>query len=153
MYEIGDELKSLMESGVAAIVGTGDAAGRPRLDYVWGPRVRPDRVTIDVFLDVERADQALANLRENPRIALTIAAPVSYRSVQLKGAYRETRAASEGDRAWVDQQRESFLTACTLVGDPPATIRNLWLDDVVKIAFTVEAAFDQTPGPGAGKQL
>jgi hypothetical protein len=153
MYEIGDELKAFMEAGVAAILGTGDASGRPRVDYGWGPRVRPDGVTVDVFLDTARADQALANVRENPKMALTLADPMTHRSVQLKGVYRETRAASEDDRAWVQQQREAFLTVTTLIGDPPDVIRGLWLDDVVKVAFTVERAFDQTPGPGAGKPL
>jgi hypothetical protein len=153
MYEIGDELKAFMEAGVAAILGTGDASGRPRVDYGWGPRVRPDGVTVDVFLDTARADQALANVRENPKMALTLADPMTHRSVQLKGVYRETRAASEDDRAWVQQQREAFLTVTTLIGDPPDVIRGLWLDDIVKVAFTVERAFDQTPGPGAGKPL
>jgi general stress protein 26 len=153
MYEIGDELKAFMEAGVAAILGTGDASGRPRVDYGWGTRVRPDGVTVDVFLDTARADRALANVRENPKVALTLADPMTHRSVQLKGVYRETRAASEDDRAWVQQQREAFLTVTTLIGDPPDVIRGLWLDDVVKVAFTVERAFDQTPGPGAGKPL
>jgi hypothetical protein len=153
MYEIGDELKAFMEAGVAAILGTGDAEGRPRVDYGWGPRVRPDRTTVDVFLDTARADCALANVRENPKVALTMADPMTHRSVQLKGLYHETRAASEDDLAWVRQQREAFLTVTTLIGDPPETIRGLWLDDVVKVALTVECAFDQTPGPGAGKPL
>ena len=153
MYEIGDDLKGFMESGVAVLVGTGDAEGRPRIDYGWGPRVRPDRVTVDVFLDVARADRALANLRENSKIAMTVADPVSYRSVQVKGVYRETRAVNDDDRAWVQQQREAFLTAATLVGDPPETIRNMWMDGVVRVAFVVDRAFDQTPGPEAGKPL
>jgi hypothetical protein len=153
MYEIGDELKMFVESGVAVLIGTGDAEGRPRIDYGWGPRVRPDGVTVDVFLDLERADRALANLQENNKIAMTVGDPVSYRSVQLKGVHHETRAANDDDRAWVGRHREEFLASTSLVGDPPNTIRNLWLDDVVRVAFVVDSAFDQTPGPEAGKPL
>jgi hypothetical protein len=153
MYEIGDELKAFVESGVAVLVGTGDARGRPRIDYGWGPRVRPDGVTVDVFLDVERAGCALANLRENKKIALTVADPVSYRSVQFKGTFRGTRAANEDDRAWVQRHREDFVGVTSLVGDSPATIRNMFLDEVLRLEFVVESAFDQTPGPEAGKAL
>lgn len=153
MYEVSDELKALLESGVAVLVGTGDNASHPRVDYGWGPRLRPDRLTIDVFLDTARAGRALANLKVNPKIAMTVADVVSYRSVQLKGTFRETRAANDGDHAWVQQRREAFLSATSLIGDPPDLVRNLWLDDILCVTFVVEAAFDQTPGPGAGRPL
>jgi hypothetical protein len=32
-------------------------------------------------------------------------------------------------------------------------VRNLWLDEVVRVTFAPEAAFNQTPGPEAGKRL
>jgi hypothetical protein len=40
-----------------------------------------------------------------------------------------------------------------LIGDPPEIIRSLWLDDIVRLTFDVDAAYDQTPGPEAGKPL
>lgn len=49
--------------------------------------------------------------------------------------------------------REAFVARTSLIGDSPDMVRSLWLDDVVRVAFEVEAAFDQTPGPEAGKPL
>jgi hypothetical protein len=152
-YRIDDALKEFLESGVAVLVGTGDHQGRPGVGQGWGPRVHDDGNTVDVFVDTARAQSILANLEENPRIAMTVAHPVSVRSVQLKGAFRGSGEATDIDRSWVQRHREAFVTSTSLVGDPPEVIRNLWLDEVVRLTFSVEAAFDQTPGPGAGKPL
>jgi hypothetical protein len=152
-YKIDEALKGFVESGVGVLVGTGDDTGKPCATYGWAPRVAPDGVTLEVFVDSLRAGQTLANLRANGRIAVTIGHPVSYRSVQFKGTIRDHGQPDERDNAWVAKQREEFVVSTALVGDPPATIRNLWLDDVVRISFTVEKAFDQTPGPEAGKPL
>lgn len=151
-FRIDAALKELIESGVGVLVGTGNDAGAPHVAYGWGPRVGKNGM-VDVFVDSLRAGQTLANLRANGRIAVTIAHPVTVRSVQLKGLMRDHGEATERDNAWVRRHREDFVVATSLIGDPPAAIRNLWLDDVVRISFTVDSAFDQTPGPEAGKPL
>lgn len=153
MYRIDDSLKEFIESGVATLVGTGDASGRPQIAYGWGPRVRAGGEAVDVFLDAARADRTLANLRDNGRIAMTVAHPVFYRSVQLKGTFDDSGEPDEADKDWVARRREDFLVSTSIIGDPPETIRNLWLEDIVRVGFTVEQAFDQTPGPNAGKPL
>ena len=153
MYEIDDSLKEFIESGVATLVATGDSSGRPHVAYAWAPRVAENDGHMEVFIDTARADRTIANLRANGLIAVTMAHPVSYRSVQLKGNFGDVGEPSVEDQAYVQQRREDFLTCTSLVGDPPESIRNLWLEDVVRIAFTVDQAFDQTPGPDAGKPL
>lgn len=152
-FTIDADLKEFVESGVAVLVGTGDAQRRPHVTYGWGPRVRDDGSTIDVFLDEARAAQTLANARANGRVAMTIADPVSVRSVQFKGAFIEAGEPGEQDIAWVQSHREAFVVQTSLVGDPPAIIRGLWMDEVVRLSFHAEVAFDQTPGPNAGKPL
>jgi hypothetical protein len=153
MYVIDDELKELIESGVAAAAATADEQGRPHLAVVWGPRVHPDRSTITVFLETARGMFALDDLRSTKRIAMTIADPVSYRSVQFKGSQIHIGDATEEDRAWVQRHREAFMVAAALVGESPVAVRNRWMDDVFRVDFKVEQAFDQTPGPRAGQPL
>jgi hypothetical protein len=152
-FHIEGELKEFVESGVAVLVSTGDAARRPHVAYGWGPRVRADGATVDVFLDRPRSEQTLANARANGHVAMTVAHPVSYRSFQFKGAFHECGEPDTDDAAWVQRHHEAFIVSTSLVGDPPQVIRNLWMDDVVRLSFTVERAFDQTPGPEAGKPL
>lgn len=153
MYVIDDELKELLESGVAVSIGTADNNGRPHLGLAWGPRVHPDRTGLTIFLDTERADVTLGDLESNGRIAVTIADPVSYRSVQLKGRWQGASEATPEDNQWVQRHREAFLVTTALVGDPPPTVRNMWMEQVIRVDVEVDAAFDQTPGPDAGKTL
>jgi pyridoxine/pyridoxamine 5'-phosphate oxidase len=153
MYEIDETLKDFIESGVATLIGTGDPSGRPHVAYGWAPRVTDNGRQIEVFIDTARADKTLANVRANGRIAVTFAHPVSYRSVQLKGEFQDVSEPSDADKIYVQRRREDFLTSTSLVGDPPESIRNLWLEDVVRVNLTVNQAFDQTPGPNAGKPL
>ena len=152
MYRIDDTLKDFIESDVATLVGSAESPERPQIAWGWAPRVN-DEGAVEVFLDAARADRTIANLRTNPRIAVTMAQPVSYRSVQIKGDFLGVSEPTEDDKVYVQRRREGFLSACVLVGDPPEAIRNLWLEDVVRIAFSVDQAFDQTPGPEAGKPL
>ena len=153
-FQISADLKGLIESGVAVLVASGDAGRRPHVVLGWGPRVRSDRSTIDVFLDAPRSAQTLSNAAGNGHIAMTVADPVSYRSAQFKGCFVESAEASADDVAWVGSRREAFVVSTSLIGDPPEAIRGMWMDaGLVRLTFRVERAFDQTPGPGAGKPL
>ena len=153
MYVIDDDIKDLIETGAATVVGTADAQGRPHVAIAWGPRVQEDRTSVSVFLDSARAAPLLRDLQATGRIAMTVSYPVSYRSVQLKGRSTRVVAPDAEDRDWVQRSREAFMASTALIGDPPGVIRNLWMQDVVRIDFEVEHAFDQTPGPEAGAPL
>lgn len=152
MYVIDQELKEFLESGVALQVGTADLDGKPHGGSAWGPRVNEDG-SMTIFLDTRRAGRPLANLAVNPRIAAVFAHPVLYRSVQLKGRWTATRAATAAETEWVERHRELFATNVILVGETPESVRNTWMTDVIRIDFVVDSAFDQTPGPNAGQPL
>lgn len=155
MFSFDNDLKSLVESPVAVVLGTADDEKRPHVTYAWGPRVLEDRRTVQVFLEVPRAEPVLANLQSTGLIAMTVADPIAYRSVQFKGRYRSAIPASdEADLAWVQRHREGFTSATALIGDPRESIRHAWMEaPLVRIEFEVDRAFDQTPGPDAGRPL
>ena len=153
MFCIDDALAQFVQSGVAAVVGTASDDGAPHVSYGWAPRVVGEGSSLDVFLDAARSGQALADLRSNGRIAVTVGDPVSYRSIQFKGRFTGVGPPSEADEIWLAAYREAFLVNTSLVGDPPQVIHNMWLDEVVRISMSVERAFDQTPGPVAGLPL
>ncbi len=154
MFQIDDELKEFSEAGVAANVGSVGPDGRPQSGAAWGPRVHEGGTRITVYLDGPRAEPVLAGFRANGRIALTIADPVSYRSVQFKGHVTHIGDANEAEEQWVERHRNAFRTSVALVGEPPEVVRNRWMEaPVVRVDFDVEQAFDQTPGPNAGMPL
>lgn len=152
MFQVDDELKEFFESGVAVLVGTVDAAGHPRLSYAWGPRVHPDGQRLSVYVERPRSAPLLTGGPQ--QIAVTFTEPVSARSIQVKGHILEVADSNEAEAAWVSRHRDAMTVSTSLIGDPPAIIRNLWMDgDLVRIDVTIERAFDQTPGPNAGQPL
>jgi hypothetical protein len=152
MFQIDAALKEFLESRVAVQVASANRAGRPHSSSAWGPRVNTDG-SVTLFFDSPRAGSHFANFAQNPRLAAVFGDPISYRSVQLKGRWISTSEPSEEERKWVNRHRQLFASAAVLVGDPPDSVRNMWMDEVTRIDFLVEAAFDQTPGPNAGMPL
>jgi hypothetical protein len=154
MFRIDDALKEFIEGGVAVVLGTASQDRRPHVTYVWGPKVVDSREGLQVFLERARLAQPEANLENTTVAAVTMADPITYRSIQLKGRYLASTPATEEEEAWVQRHRQAFASATALVGDPPGVRRNVWMDDrLVRLEFKVETAFDQTPGPNAGQPL
>lgn len=145
-------IEFLQSPGLAAQVGSADSAGRPQMAPAWGPRTNADG-TMSVFLDTARAGKTLANFALNRHLAVILADPISYRSIQVKGEWLGASRPSDSDIEAVQRHREAFASNLALVGDNPEAIRNLWMEDVTRIDFSVTAAFDQTPGPSAGAPL
>ena len=71
----------------------------------------------------------------------------------VKGRIIDVGEPNEAENTWVARHRDAMTVSCSLIGDPPHMIRNIWLDPTVRIDFDVERAFDQTPGPTAGSAL
>ncbi len=153
MFRIDDELKAFCEAGVSVIVGAVDPQGRPQVSHAWGPRVHPGGQRVSIYIEEARIAPILAGRETNGRIAVTFTDPVSVRSVQVKGQILEVGQPNEAEQAWIDRHRDAFTVTTSLIGDPPPLIRNFWMDPTVRIDFSVERAFDQTPGPGAGRPL
>ncbi len=152
MYSIDPGLKEFLESGVATQVGTASAAGKPSAVNGWGCRVNGDG-TLTVFIDTLRAATPLANLATNPKVAVVFADPISYRSVQLKGRWRAASRATEDEERWVARYREMLFSNLALIGDNSDSRANTAWDELTRIDFDIEQAFDQTPGPQAGQVL
>jgi hypothetical protein len=154
MFKISDELKDLIESGVAVVVGTAGAGNRPHVVPAWAPEVGDDRRTLAVYIEAARSRDVLADVAETGTMAVTIGCVITYRSIQFKGRCRGTRMATPEEGAWIEKHFELFRSATALVGDPPGTIRNMRMTDAMRrFELDVASAFDQTPGPDAGKQL
>lgn len=154
MFVVDAQLREFIESGVAVLIATGNRAGRPHLRYGWGPRVDADGTTVSVFIEEPRATLILEDISQVARIAMTVADPVTYRSIQLKGPVLGTLAATDDEHDRVRRHREAFMTSTALVGDDQEVIRNTWMEaPLVRIDFRVEQAYNQTPGAEAGQPL
>lgn len=150
---ISPELQSFLESGVSLLIGTRDARMLPACMRAFGTRVEPGGTELTVFLPEATSATALANLRDNGRIAVAFSRIQDHYSLQLKGRAVELRPAALTERAVVQRYCSAFAESLAFVGMPPAmTLRMAhWPSHAVRVA--VESVFVQTPGPGAGDPL
>jgi hypothetical protein len=150
---ISDELIPFCESGVSLQVGTRDAQLFPDTLRAYGLRVEPGAGALTVFLPDATSAQALANLRDNGRIALCLARIADHRTIQIKGRAVDVRPACESDLVVIRTYRARLAEALATIGLPTRLGFRLshWPAHAVRVE--VESLFDATPGPGAGERL
>lgn len=153
---IDTELAAFMEGGISLNIGAAGADLRPCVARALGCRVSADRRTVLLLLSCAQSAGAIERIGQNGRIAAVFSQPSTHRSIQLKGSDATVVPASAADVAVVRRYRHAFVRELEPIGFQPATIY-AFLEcadaDLVGIRFTPDAAFHQTPGPGAGRQL
>lgn len=150
------ETLALMARGVSVIVGSRDAAMRPSIMRGVGSDVAPDGSTVTVFLSRPQSRQLLQDIASTGQLAVVFSEPATHRSVQLKATGARIRPAQEADRPLLARYLASMEREIARAGYPPEMARTMLahrLEDVVAVSFAPEQAFDQTPGPKAGRPL
>jgi predicted pyridoxine 5'-phosphate oxidase superfamily flavin-nucleotide-binding protein len=148
---IPDKLVEFIHGAVLAFVGTRDAQFRPAVTWAFGLRTSADTDEITAFVpDVEIA-QTRSNLSQNGLIAVTVVHPISHECYQFKGKLAAMRPTTEEERAVQEIQRSKL--GALLENLFPGVSAGFILAPSTAIAFKVEEAFVQTPGPGAGRPL
>jgi Pyridoxamine 5'-phosphate oxidase len=153
------ELKAFLESGVSVVVGTRDTDLTPEITRAWGLLVSKDRKSISLCVPLATSHKTFDNLAGNGQIAVCCCLPTSYKTVQLKGQRVETADPSRADLAAVEKHREAFGRLNEHIGVPRQRYETFWRRELetspvlVKLRFSPEQIFDQTPGPDAGSPL
>jgi len=151
--DIDSGLKALIESVGTILVGTRDADLRPEITRGWGAHILRDSHTIDLCVSLSAGAKTLVNLRDHDEIAVTFHHTTTYKTLQLKGRFTESGEPTPEDWDWVTRHRKE-LTAQAGINRIPLDIgARIFTDDLVRIRFVVQQAFEQTPGPGAGGKV
>lgn len=139
-----------LQPGVMILLGTADAADRPSVARASCARVAEDGRTMLVHIPVPEGLTAIANIVDNGRISVVYCRVSDYRSLQHKGVdARLVATAPEEERPRVAVADN--IVALVATGVAPRILHGLWSPDTVVVAFTPTDAFDQTPGPHAGR--
>ena len=118
-----------------------------------GVRIWPGASQLTLFLPVVTAARSIANLRENPRIAITISHIPSHRTIQIKGAVLAIRDGDDADRALVTRYRELLADDLAFAGQPAANTLRLGIWPCHAIDVDIAVVYAQTPGPVAGVKM
>jgi hypothetical protein len=147
---VAAQVGELFRGGAAVVAATVNAEGRPSITRSWGATISPDGYVV-VCLTAQTGSAMRSNLAAKGRIALTAAHPVTYSSVQLKGAVDIVRDPTDAELDRVKVHQARFAGAAAEVGATDAEC--LMLGDLVTVGFRADEAYDQTPGGRAGQAL
>lgn len=152
---IGPEQAALMTGRVSIIVASRDAALRPHLMRAVGCRVSADLCRVTLLMRPASSQQVLTDLRDNGQVAVVFTEPTSNRTLQLKGVDAAVAPAGADDPALAERYLRDFVDEIGQLGFAAEVAHTiLGVDDeLVAVQFTISAAFEQTPGPAAGRAL
>ncbi len=152
---IGPEQADLIARPVSIIVGTRDAALRPHLMRAVGCRLSDDRRRVTVLMSRAGSAQVLDDLRANGLVAVVFSEPSSHRTLQVKGRDAAVGPCDAGDAALAERHLRGFVDEIGHIGFTAEVAHTLLAHegDLVAVRFTVDEAFEQTPGPSAGERL
>lgn len=151
MVSIDAALGEFLTSGLILGAASRDDRLVPEVVRPAGIRVEEGGREVTVFLATATAGPTLRNLESNRRLALVASHPQDNRSVQLKGAVLEVRAARDEERPLMDHYRAQLARMLEPLGVPPTFIMRTQVWPAQAVRFRIEAMFLQTPGPAAGQ--
>lgn len=153
---LDDAVLALMGRRVSIIVASRDREHRPHLMRAIGWRLSADRRRISVLMTARTSVPVIDDVRDNGAIAVVFSEPTTHHSVQLKGRAAVVEPTIPGDDELLETYAERLTEELGQLGFAPAFVRAL-LDrsesEVVAVTFTPTHAFEQTPGPRAGRPL
>lgn len=150
---IPDELAAFLESGLAIVVGTRDAALRPDGAAALAMRVHADGAHVTLFVSDASAARLSHSLAQSPRIAVVLDLPSTHRACQLKGTVLSVRPATDAERPEIDRQRDALYRDLESIGIPSAMFAEWRVWPSMALEIEVQELYEQTPGPGAGDRL
>ena len=144
-----------VQGAVSISVAARTADLTPVVARALGCRVATDRRQLRVFLSRSIAAAVLACLEENGAIAVAFTLPSTHQTLKLKGRDAQLIEPDPADLPWIEDYRRRFALDLAVIGYTAEFAGAVVpvMSDLVAVRFTPSAAFDQTPGPGAGHEL
>jgi len=146
----------LHRPGISITAASRDQHNVPRIGRCLGCRVTADRERVTVFVALSQYGAFFDALRASRAIAVVFSLPSTHRTLQLKGSDASVEPLASGDAEIVAQHVEHFVDELGRLGYSREVVRAYhWCEapDLRAVSFTPTAAFEQTPGPGAGGPL
>lgn len=143
-------------SGLSITVASRGERLVPSIAKAAACRVAPDLREVTVLLFAEAGEAVCRDIASNGLVAVCFSRPSTNQTVQLKGRDARSALASPQDVAHARRYLDLLVDdLASLRFDREMLDTFFWGDpaDLMAIRFTPDAAFAQTPGPGAGTAL
>lgn len=147
------EIVAFIDDGVTLAIGTRDASAMPETVRGCGVVVLPGAARLRVYVPADNGALTLANLRDDPRIAITMCRPITHRTIQVKGRAIAIRDADPSERPVVEAYRAAYQRILGVIGLPARISSRLAIWPAAAVDVELAEVFAQTPGPDAGAPL
>ena len=137
-------------------VASRDGGNVPSLFKLVACRDNAERSRVTLFVDQQVAAQVVRDLRAGGPIAAVFSEPATHRTLQLKGERAEVGPVTPADREHARNHFEGIVAHIAALDYREEGVRCYFHyapEQLVAISFAPVAAFEQTPGPGAGNRL
>lgn len=142
-------------SGTSIVLGTVGPDGRAVTGRALACSFGPDGA-LRLFYDPEGNEALTDAARRGAALAVTCSDPVTNRSLQLKAPGCAPLEPAPEDRDETGRQARAFAAVLRLIGYSDAFAEGYCRFDpgaLRAVVATPTAAFEQTPGPGAGRAI
>jgi hypothetical protein len=147
---------ALIQGPIAIYAASRNRQGIASLARALGARVSPDRRIVTVLLAASQSSGLLFDLRQRAPIAVVFCLPSTHQTIQLKAPHADIVNAGAEHHELMLRYQEAFAEELVRLGEPRQVVRPYLQcepDDLIAVRFAPTAAFQQTPGPGAGTPL
>lgn len=153
---LNDDQVRFIESGVAISAASRDVRRVPSVCKVSGCRVAADRRQVTILVDAAQAGQLLQDVAFSQALAVVFCLPSSHRTLQLKGSDARQVALAAGDAELAERHRGAFAEDLLPLGYAlpfALATHGFQPERLCALSFSLDALFEQTPGPNAGMRL
>lgn len=150
-----DDVLDFIQSGVSVIVGVVGPDGRAQAGRALASRVVGGGA-IRLMYPAEGNAAITTSAQSRGPIAVTYSAPISHRTIQVKAASSRPEQLEPEDRISLESQVDAFAGVLRALGFPPPFVKSFCDNrskSICVLSFVPQEAYEQTPGPGAGRAL
>ena len=143
-----DALLGWIDKSSVMHLGTSIPEGIPLSTRVVGAYANREDRQLTVYIPSKRSERVLGNLAQNKNVSVLLIDPENYHSLQVKGLYLGMSDCTDEDYRIQDlyflrMRRHSFPERYYQINRKPA----------LSLRIRIMEAYDQTPGPDAGKRI
>lgn len=150
---IPQEVIDVINGSYFAYLGSRDEHLAPTVCITWGIDFKATQGVVTSFVVQAQYEQMLKNLQQNGRMALSYSGTFTHVAYQLKGHFLQARPLTKDEAALQQQYRRSTINTLIELGYPEKRINVVVRPVDLAIDLKIEKIFNQTPGPGAGKEI
>lgn len=149
------ELTALFDGSISITLGSSDARRRPHFLRAMAVRLGGEPDLLEVVVTQSAAQQLLADVKENPKLACAVVNVDNYESRQFVGVFEGASVSLEADLLRAESTREKAADSFRrFFGHSAADgFLRYATRPALSIRIRVEAVFNQTPGAQAGARL